>query len=88
MDYTSYIYSSWLSGWHNWQKVIFNRIKSFVINPPQIPDSDILFPSLHRMTFIWLFLAVFFRLFLSYLLQVDIAILQKILAIILLYSVI
>lgn len=69
------------------EKVIFNRIKSFVIKR-QIPGSEIIFQSLHRMTFIWFVLAGFFWAILSSPVKPGIAnVLQKIITIILLYSV-
>lgn len=69
------------------EKVIFNRIKSFVVKQ-QIPGSEIIFQSLHRMTFIWFVLAGFFWAILSSPVKPGIAnVLQKILTIILLYSV-
>lgn len=69
------------------EKVIFNRIKSFVVKQ-QIPGSEIIFQSLHRMTLIWFVLAGFFWAILSSPVKPGIAnVLQKILTIILLYSV-
>ncbi|MBD2292645.1 mechanosensitive ion channel [Anabaena sphaerica FACHB-251] len=69
------------------EKVIFKKIQTFVINK-QIPGSTIIFQSLHRMTFIWFVLAGFFGAILSSPVKPDIAnVLQKILTIILLYSV-
>ncbi len=69
------------------EKVIFNRIKSFVVKQ-QIPGSEIIFQSLHRMTFIWFVLAGFFWAILSSPVKPGIAnVLQKIITIILLYSV-
>ncbi|QYX31202.1 mechanosensitive ion channel family protein [Sphaerospermopsis torques-reginae] len=69
------------------EKVIFNRIKSFVVKR-QIPGSEIIFQSLHRMTFIWFVLAGFFWAILSSPVKPGIAnVLQKIITIILLYSV-
>jgi small-conductance mechanosensitive channel len=69
------------------EKVIFRKLKEFVVNK-QIPGSDIIFQSLHRMTFIWFVLAGFFSAILSSPIKPDITfVLQKILTIVLLYSV-
>jgi small-conductance mechanosensitive channel len=69
------------------EKVIFRKLKTFVTKK-QIPGSEIIFQSLHRMTFIWFVVAGFFWAILSSPLKPDIAnVLQKILTIILLYSV-
>ncbi|MTJ08505.1 MULTISPECIES: mechanosensitive ion channel family protein [unclassified Anabaena] len=69
------------------EKVIFRKLKTFVTKK-QIPGSEIIFQSLHRMTFIWFVIAGFFWAILSSPLKPDIAnVLQKILTIILLYSV-
>ncbi|MGM3305256.1 mechanosensitive ion channel family protein [Anabaena sp. WFMT] len=69
------------------EKVFFKRLKMFVANR-QIPGSEIIFQSLHRMTFIWFVIAGFSWAILSSPLKPDIAnVLQKILTIILLYSV-
>ncbi|WP_017651238.1 mechanosensitive ion channel family protein [Fortiea contorta] len=69
------------------EKVIFKKLKIFVIKK-QIPGSDIIFQSLHRMTFIWLAIAGFFWAILTSPLKPDVAdVLQKILTIILLYSI-
>ncbi|AFZ58993.1 mechanosensitive ion channel family protein [Anabaena cylindrica FACHB-243] len=69
------------------EKVFFKKLKMFVSNR-QIPGSEIIFQSLHRMTFIWFVIAGFFWAILSSPLKPDIAnVLQKILTIILLYSV-
>ncbi|MFM2060751.1 MAG: hypothetical protein RLZZ507_421 [Cyanobacteriota bacterium] len=69
------------------EKVVFKKLKTFVINK-QIPGSEVIFQSLHRMTFIWFVLAGFFWAILSSPVKPDIAnVLQKILTIFLLYSV-
>ena len=69
------------------EKIIFTKLKIFVANK-QIPGSEIIFQSLHRMTFIWFVLAGFFWAILSSPIKPDITyVLQKILTIVLLYSV-
>ncbi|MBD2388531.1 mechanosensitive ion channel family protein [Cylindrospermum sp. FACHB-282] len=69
------------------EKLIFKKLKLFVAKQ-QIPGSEIIFHSLHRMTFIWFVVAGFFWAILSSPLKPDIAqVLQKVLTIILLYSV-
>lgn len=69
------------------EKVIFKQLETFVTNK-RIAGSKIIFRSLHRMTFIWFVIAGFFWAILSSPLKPDIAIvLQKILTIVLLYSV-
>lgn len=69
------------------EKVIFKKLKKFVTER-EIPGSDIIFTALHRMTFIWFVLAGFFWAILSSPIKPDIAnVLQKIITIILLYSV-
>jgi small-conductance mechanosensitive channel len=69
------------------EKIIFTKLKVFVANK-QIPGSEIIFQSLHRMTFIWFLLAGFFWAILSSPIKPDITyVLQKILTIVLLYSV-
>lgn len=69
------------------EKLIFKKLKIFVAKQ-QIPGSEIIFQSLHRMTFIWFVVAGFFWAILSSPLKPDIAnVLQKILTIVLLYSV-
>ncbi|MBW4666915.1 MAG: mechanosensitive ion channel family protein [Cyanomargarita calcarea GSE-NOS-MK-12-04C] len=69
------------------EKIIFQRLKNFVINK-QIPGSEIIFQSLHRMTFIWFAIAGFSGAILSYEVKADIAtILHKIVTIIFLFSV-
>ncbi|BAZ28375.1 MscS mechanosensitive ion channel [Cylindrospermum sp. NIES-4074] len=69
------------------EKLIFKKLKIFVAKQ-QIPGSEIIFHSLHRMTFIWFVVAGFFWAILSSPLKPDIAnVLQKILTIVLLYSV-
>ncbi|WP_413175302.1 mechanosensitive ion channel family protein [Anabaena azotica] len=69
------------------EKVFFKKLNTFVANK-QIPGSQIIFLSLHRMTFIWFVLAGFFWAILSSPLKPDIInVLQKVLTIILLYSV-
>jgi small-conductance mechanosensitive channel len=69
------------------EKVIFTKLKTFVTER-QIPGSDIIFQSLHRMTFIWFVLAGFFWAILSSPVKPGIAnVFQTIFTIILLYSV-
>ncbi|AFZ25650.1 small-conductance mechanosensitive channel [Cylindrospermum stagnale PCC 7417] len=69
------------------EKVIFKKLKLFVVRK-QIPGSEIIFQSLHRMTFIWFVVAGFFWAILSSPLKPDIAIaLQKFITIILMSSV-
>ncbi|MTJ14456.1 mechanosensitive ion channel family protein [Anabaena sp. UHCC 0187] len=69
------------------EKVIFTKLKVFVANK-RIPGSEIIFQSLHRMTFIWFLLAGFFWAILSSPIQPNITyVLQKILTVVLLYSV-
>ncbi len=69
------------------EKFIFQKLKEFVAYQ-KIPGSEIIFQSLHRMTFIWFIVAGFFSAIISSPLKPDIVyILQKILTIILLYSV-
>jgi small-conductance mechanosensitive channel len=69
------------------EKIFFKKLNTFVANK-QIPGSQIIFLSLHRMTFIWFVLAGFFWAILSSPLKPDIInVLQKVLTIILLYSV-
>ncbi|MTJ47439.1 mechanosensitive ion channel family protein, partial [Dolichospermum sp. UHCC 0259] len=69
------------------EKVIFRKLKTFVTKK-QIPGSEIIFQSLHRMTFVWFVVTGFFWAILSSPLKPDIAnVLQKVLTIILLYSV-
>lgn len=69
------------------EKVIFKKLKTFVTDKA-IPGSDIIFESLHRMTFIWFVLAGFLSAIVISPIKPGIAnILEKILTIILLYSV-
>jgi small-conductance mechanosensitive channel len=69
------------------EKYIFQKLKTFVANQ-QIPGSEIIFQSLHRMTFIWFVVAGFFWAIISSPLKPDIVnVLQKLLTIIVLYSV-
>ncbi|QHG16237.1 mechanosensitive ion channel family protein [Nostoc sp. ATCC 53789] len=69
------------------EKVIFKKLEIFV-NNKRIAGGNIIFHSLHRMTFIWFVIAGFFWAILSAPLKPDIAIvLQKVLTIALLYSV-
>ncbi|NDJ20265.1 mechanosensitive ion channel [Nostoc sp. B(2019)] len=69
------------------EKVIFKKLEKFVANK-RIAGGEIIFHSLHRMTFIWFVLGGFFWAILSSPLKPDIAIvMQKILTIALLYSV-
>jgi small-conductance mechanosensitive channel len=68
-------------------KVVFQRLKLFVAKR-QIPGGEIIFQSLHRMTFIWFFTGGLFWAIIISPLKPDVAnVLQKILTIILLYSV-
>ncbi len=69
------------------EKIIFHKLKKFVIRQ-QIPGSEIIFRSLHRMTFIWFIIAGCFGAVLSYPLKPDVTTaLQKIIIIVFLYSV-
>ncbi|MDZ7958310.1 MAG: mechanosensitive ion channel family protein [Aulosira sp. DedQUE10] len=69
------------------ERFLFKKLRIFVSNR-KIPGSEIIFLSLHRMTFIWFALAGFFAAILSAPLKPDIAnILQKIITIVVLYSV-
>lgn len=69
------------------ERLIFKRLEIFVTKK-QIPGGDIIFQSLHRMTFIWFVIAGFFGAVLSSPLKPDIAdVLHKVLTIALLYSV-
>ncbi|MBF2063927.1 MAG: mechanosensitive ion channel family protein [Calothrix sp. C42_A2020_038] len=70
------------------EKVIYKRLKIFVTKR-QIPGSDIIIQSLHRMTFLWFLLAGFYGAILTYSqFTPDInSLLQRILTIVFLYSV-
>lgn len=69
------------------EKFLFKKLKVFVSNT-KIPGSEILFSSLHRMTFIWFALAGFSAAILSAPIKPDIAnLLQKSITVIVLYSV-
>ncbi|MBW4613210.1 MAG: mechanosensitive ion channel family protein [Desmonostoc vinosum HA7617-LM4] len=69
------------------EKVIFKKLKIF-ITKKQIPGSEIIFQSLHRMTFIWFVIGGFFWAILSSPLNANITtVLQKTVTIVLLYSV-
>ncbi len=69
------------------EKVFFKRLKIFFAKT-QIPGSEIVFESLHRMTFIWFILAGFFWAVLSAPINTNISTaLHKIITIILLLSV-
>jgi len=69
------------------EKVIFKKLKIFVIDK-QIPGSEIIFQSLHRMTFIWLFTGGLFWAIITSPLKSDIAnVLQKVITIVFLYSI-
>ncbi|MBD2626356.1 mechanosensitive ion channel family protein [Trichormus variabilis] len=69
------------------EKYVFQKLKIFVANK-QVPGNQIIFQSLHRMTFIWFVVAGFFWAIISSPLKPDIInVLQKILTIIVLYSV-
>ncbi|NET02866.1 MAG: mechanosensitive ion channel family protein [Sphaerospermopsis sp. SIO1G1] len=69
------------------EKVIFAKLKKFVTEK-EIPGSDIIFPALHRMTFIWFVLAGFFWAILGSPVAPPVAnVLQKILTAVFLYSV-
>jgi small-conductance mechanosensitive channel len=69
------------------EKILFQRLRNFVINK-QIPGSEVIFQSLHRMTFIWFAIAGCSGAILSYEVKADIAsILHKIITIIFLFSV-
>ncbi|MBD2566853.1 mechanosensitive ion channel family protein [Anabaena lutea] len=69
------------------EKYVFQKLKIFVANK-QVPGNQIIFQSLHRMTFIWFVVAGFFWAIISSPLKPDIInVLQKLLTIIVLYSV-
>ncbi len=69
------------------EQVIFKKLKIFVIDK-QIPGSEIIFQSLHRMTFIWFVSGGFFWAIITSPLKSDVAnVLQKIITIVFLYSV-
>ncbi|OUL20337.1 mechanosensitive ion channel protein MscS [Nostoc sp. T09] len=69
------------------EKFLFKKLKIFVIKT-KIPGSEIIFSSLHRMTFIWFAIAGFSAAILSAPIKPDIAnVLQKIITIVVLYSV-
>lgn len=69
------------------EKFIFKKLKLFVTQK-QIPGGEIIFQSLHRMTFIWFAIAGFFWAILTSPLKPDVAgVLHKFLTIIVLYSV-
>jgi small-conductance mechanosensitive channel len=71
------------------EKVIFKKLRKFVTEK-QIPGSEVIFPALHRMTFLWFVLAGFFGaiVYSSVNISNDFKILlQKIITIIFLYSV-
>ncbi|MEH2110453.1 mechanosensitive ion channel family protein [Nostoc sp.] len=69
------------------EKVLFKRLEIFV-NNKRIAGGNIIFHSLHRMTFIWFVISGFFWAVVSAPIKPDIAIvLQKVLTIALLYSI-
>ncbi|HLO85212.1 MAG TPA: mechanosensitive ion channel domain-containing protein [Nostocaceae cyanobacterium] len=69
------------------EKIIFKRLKTFVAKK-QIPGGEIIFQSLNRMTLIWFALGGFSAAIISSPLKPDLAnLLQKIITIILLFSV-
>ncbi|MCG6133945.1 MAG: mechanosensitive ion channel [Nostoc sp. LLA-1] len=71
------------------EKVIFKKLRKFVTEK-QIPGSEVIFPALNRMTFLWFVLAGFFGaiVYSSVNISNDFKILlQKIITIIFLYSV-
>jgi len=69
------------------EKFIFKKLKKFVAKQ-EIPGGEIIFKSLHRMTFIWFAIAGCFWAILTSPIRPDVAaILHKFLTIILLYSI-
>lgn len=69
------------------EKIIFKKLKAFV-SEKQIPGSEIIFQSLHRMTFIWFVSAGFFWAIITSPLKSDVtSVLQKAITIVFLYSV-
>ncbi|MBD2167342.1 mechanosensitive ion channel family protein [Calothrix membranacea FACHB-236] len=69
------------------EKFFFKKLKTFVLKT-KLPGSEIIFLSLHRMTFIWFVLAGFSAAVLSAPIKPDIAtVLHKIVTIVILYSV-
>ncbi|BAY13050.1 mechanosensitive ion channel family protein [Calothrix sp. NIES-2098] len=69
------------------EKFVFKKLKIFITNR-KIPGSEIIFSSLHRMTFLWFAIAGFLAAILSAPIKPDVAnLLQKIVTIIVLYSV-
>ncbi|MDH6099981.1 mechanosensitive ion channel family protein [Anabaenopsis sp. FSS-46] len=83
-----FILLGWMAGLIG-EKVFFKKLREFVLEK-QIPGGEIIFTALHRMTFFWFLLAGFSGAFLYSSLNInnDIKIiLQKIITILLLYSV-
>ena len=69
------------------EKIVYGKVKQIVIKK-QIPGSDIIISSLHRMTFTWLFLAGLFAAIISYQLKPDVTeALRKFITIIFLFSI-
>ncbi|MDM9381173.1 mechanosensitive ion channel family protein [Chlorogloeopsis sp. ULAP01] len=70
------------------EKIIFSKLRKFV-SRSRLPGSEIIFSSLHRMTFIWLILAGCFAATLSYPLNANISeAIKQVITIIFLYSVV
>lgn len=53
------------------EKIVFGKVRNLVTSK-QIPGSDIIISSLHRMTFTWLFLAGLFAAIVTYQLKPDV----------------
>jgi small-conductance mechanosensitive channel len=69
------------------EKIVFGKLKEFVVSK-QIPGSEIIFQSLHRMTFIWFVVAGFSGAVITYQTRPNITnALEKLLTIIFLFSV-
>lgn len=69
------------------EKLIFKKLKIFVLNK-HLPGGEIIFPSLHRMTFVWFALAGCSAAIISAPIKPDVAnVFQKIITIVVLYSV-
>ena len=69
------------------EKIVYGKVKQIVIKK-QIPGSDIIISSLHRMTFTWLFLAGLFAAIISYQLKPDVTeALRKFITIVFLFSI-
>lgn len=69
------------------EKIVYGKVKQIIIKK-QIPGSDIIISSLHRMTFTWLFLAGLFAAIISYQLKPDVTeALRKFITIVFLFSI-